>query len=39
VLTLARANRIIDAILARGAELQCRPLAGGRSVNARLTDK
>jgi uncharacterized protein GlcG (DUF336 family) len=27
MLTLARANRIIDAILARGAELQCRPLS------------
>jgi uncharacterized protein GlcG (DUF336 family) len=27
VLTLAQANRIIEAILARGAELDCRPLA------------
>ncbi len=27
MLTLARANRIIEAILARGAELQCRPLS------------
>jgi uncharacterized protein GlcG (DUF336 family) len=27
VLTLAQANRIIEAILARGAELQCRPLS------------
>jgi uncharacterized protein GlcG (DUF336 family) len=26
-LTLAQANRIIEAILSRGAELQCRPLA------------
>jgi uncharacterized protein GlcG (DUF336 family) len=26
-LTLAQANRIIDAILVRGAELQCRPLS------------
>ena len=26
-LTLAQANRIIEAILARGAELQCRPLS------------
>ena len=26
-LTLAQANRIIEAILARGAELACRPLA------------
>jgi uncharacterized protein GlcG (DUF336 family) len=26
-LTLAQANRIIEAILARGAELDCRPLA------------
>src|SRR6201996_9141060 len=26
-LTLAQANRIIDAILARGCELQCRPLS------------
>ena len=27
MLTLAQANRIIEAILARGAELQCRPLS------------
>jgi len=27
VLTLAQANRIIEAILARGAELECRPLS------------
>jgi uncharacterized protein GlcG (DUF336 family) len=27
VLTLAQANRIIEAILARGAELDCRPLS------------
>ena len=27
MLTLAEANRIIEAILARGAELQCRPLS------------
>jgi uncharacterized protein GlcG (DUF336 family) len=27
MLTLAHANRIIEAILARGAELQCRPLS------------
>jgi len=27
MLTLARANRIIEAILARGAELKCRPLS------------
>jgi len=27
VLTLAQANRIIEAILARGAELNCRPLS------------
>jgi len=27
MLTLAQANRIIDAILARGAELNCRPLS------------
>ena len=27
MLTLARANRIIEAILVRGAELQCRPLS------------
>ncbi len=27
MLTLAQANRIIEAILVRGAELQCRPLA------------
>ena len=26
-LTLAQANRIIEAILARGAELACRPLS------------
>ncbi len=27
MLTLAQANRIIEAVLTRGAELQCRPLA------------
>ena len=27
MLTLAQANRIIEAILARGAELECRPLS------------
>src|SRR5882762_649657 len=27
MLTLARANRIIDAILVRGTELKCRPLS------------
>jgi uncharacterized protein GlcG (DUF336 family) len=27
MLTLARANRIIEAILVRGAELECRPLS------------
>jgi hypothetical protein len=27
VLTLTRANRIIEAILVRGAELKCRPLS------------
>jgi uncharacterized protein GlcG (DUF336 family) len=27
MLTLTQANRIIEAILARGAELQCRPLS------------
>jgi len=26
-LTLAQADRLIDAILARGAELDCRPLS------------